>query len=123
MKYNNFEELPIWQKAREIVNLVYSLTNKYSELKKDRRLVDQLHGSSLSIMNNIAEGFDSDNNSEFSRFLKYSQRSASELMSMSYVLKDNYSEITESDDLYKMCLDERKQIKGFIKYLKSVKKK
>ena len=123
MKYKNFEELPIWQKAREIVNLVYFITRKYPNLSNDRRLVDQLHGASISIMNNCAEGFDSDNSTEFARFLRYSQRSTSEIMSMTYVLKDNYPEIIESGDLYEMCLDERKQIKGFIKYLKSFKKK
>ncbi|HET55720.1 MAG TPA: four helix bundle protein [Ignavibacteria bacterium] len=73
-------------------------------------------------MNNIPEGFDSDNNVEFIRFLKYSQRSCSELMSMSYILSDIYQIKNESRILYKKLLEERKQIKGFIKYLKSIKK-
>jgi len=73
-------------------------------------------------MNNIPEGFDSDNNVEFIRFLKYSQRSCSELMSMSYILNDIYGIKKESRILYKKVLEERKQIKGFIKYLKSIRK-
>lgn len=122
MNYKNFEELPIWQQAREIVNLIYKIINGNESLKKDLRLTNQLKGAGISIMNNIPEGFDSDNNVEFIRFLKYSQRSCSELMSMSYILNDIYDMKKESRILYKKVLEERKQIKGFIKYLKSVKK-
>ena len=69
-------------------------------------------------MNNIAEGFDSDSTKEFIRFLRYSQRSASEIMSMTYVLLDVYKLEKDSKALYTKTLEERKQIKGFIKYLK-----
>ncbi|GAB4290257.1 MAG: hypothetical protein Kow0068_15730 [Marinilabiliales bacterium] len=72
MQYKNFEELPIWILAREIVNLIYKIINKSDKLKKDLRLKSQLIGAGISIMNNIAEGFDSDNNREFVRFLIYS---------------------------------------------------
>ena len=119
MNYKNFEELPIWILAREIVNIIYTIIKKDNELKKDLRLKGQLIGAGVSIMNNIAEGFDSDSNVEFIRFLRYSQRSASEIMSMTYVLKDVYNLTKESDELYKKVLEERKQIKGFIKYLKA----
>lgn len=50
-------------------------------------------------MNNIAEGFDAGNKKEFIRFLRYSQRSTSELMSMTYVLKDNFNIDEESEVL------------------------
>jgi len=119
MRYKNFEDLPIWLLAREIVNQVYEMINKNEDLSKDFRLTGQMIGAGLSIMNNIAEGFDSDNNNEFSRYLKYSQRSCSEVMSMTYILKDVYKIADDSKLLYEKCLDERKQIKGFIKYLKS----
>jgi four helix bundle protein len=120
MKYKNFEELPIWILAREIVNLIYSIIRDNKELEKDYRLRDQLIGSGISIMNNIAEGFDSDSNFEFVRFLRYSQRSTSEIMSMTYILKDVYKIKTEAAELYKKSLEERKQIKGFIKYLRGL---
>jgi len=67
-------------------------------------------------MNNIAEGFDSSNNKEFITFLFYSSRSCSEVISMSYILKDVYELITESKELYNKTLSYCKQIKGFIKY-------
>lgn len=121
MRFKNFEELPIWILAREIVNLIYKIIFENEELHKDFRLSGQLIGAGLSIMNNIPEGFDSDNNNEFARFLKYSQRSCSEIMSMSYVLLDVYKIKSDSKLLYKKCLEERKQIKGFIKYLNNSK--
>ena len=119
MKYKNFEELPIWQLSREISNLIYKIINESDKLKTDFRLTGQLIGSGLSIMNNIAEGFDSGSTKEFIRFLRYSQRSASEIMSMTYVLLDVYRLKEDSKLLYEKTLEETKQIKGFIKYLKS----
>ncbi len=115
MNYKNFEELPIWQLAREIVIFIYEIIRNNKELEKDLRLKSQLIGAGISTMNNIAEGFDSGGNIEFIRFLK----SASEIMSMTYVLKDIYK-IINSESLYEKSLEERKQIKGFIKYLKGV---
>lgn len=119
MRYKNFEEIPIWKLAREIVNLIYKVISENKDLEKDLRLKGQLIGAGISIMNNIAEGFDSDSNTEFVRFLRYSQRSASEIMSMTYVLKDVYK-VKETTDLYQKLLEERKQVKGFIKYLRGI---
>ena len=119
MKYKNFEELQIWLTAREIVKMVYLIIDGNKKLERDFRLSGQLTGSALSIMNNIAEGFDAGNNVEFMRFLRYSQRSCSEIMSITYVLKDVYKLEKKSKTLYDKTLEERKQIKGFIKYLKN----
>ncbi len=105
--------------AREIVNLIYKVIWENKDLEKDLRLKGQLIGAGISIMNNIAEGFDSDNNTEFVRFLRYSQRSASEIMSMTYVLRDVYK-VKETTDLFHKLLEERKQVKGFIKYLRGI---
>ena len=73
MKYKNFEDLPVWKDAFDVVKLVYEITF-YNEIKNDFRLIDQLRGASVSIMNNIAEGFDSNSNKEFIRFLTFSSR-------------------------------------------------
>ena len=115
MKYNNFEDLPIWQKARVIVNQIYSIIDSNSKLQKDLRLTGQLIGASVSIMNNITEGFDAGNNNEFIRFLKYSARSCSEIMSMSYVLNDVYKLKNESEKLYADTLEEKKANKSIHK--------
>lgn len=119
MKYQNFEELPIWIQARVIVNLVYSVTNRKEIMFKDQRFADQIRSAAVSIMNNIAEGFDSGNKRDFKRFLLFSQRSTSEVMSMSYLLNDLYKMEKEAKEIYSICLDQRKQIKGLIKYLET----
>ncbi len=119
MKYKNFEELAIWKLARKIVKLIYDIIKKNKELENDFRLKGQLIGAGISIMNNIAEGFDSGSSPEFIKFLKYSQKSSSEIMSIASVLKDIYK-VSGANTLCKNSLEERKQIKGFIKYLKGL---
>ncbi len=121
MKYKNFEGLPVWMLGRETIQIIYKIINQNSGLSKDLGLKGQLIGAGISIMNNIAEGFDSDSNTEFVRFLRYSQRSASEVMSMTYILKDVYAIKAGAAQLYEKTMEERKQIKGFIKYLRARK--
>jgi len=72
-----FEDLEIWQLAREISRDVYDITRKDS-IKHDFSLIDQLRRSSGSIMDNIAEGFERDGNKEFVQFLSYAKGSAGE---------------------------------------------
>lgn len=77
-----------------------------------------------SIMNNIAEGFDSRSENSFIKYLIYSQASCSEVISMLYVASDlKYININEFNMLYEKLISCKKQIKGFIKYLKSVANK
>lgn len=64
MKIERFEDLDIWQEARELCKFIRSLTRK-SQFSKDFKLVDQINGSSGSVMDNIAEGFDRDGNKDF----------------------------------------------------------
>ena len=75
-----FEDLQSWQKARQLANAVYELTNQ-SGFAKDFRLRDQIRDAAGSVMHNIAEGFDSGTDPEFIRFLKIARRSASEVQS------------------------------------------
>jgi len=53
MEYKNFEELPIWNLSREIVNLIYGVIEKSKKLQQDLRLKGQLIGAGITIMNNI----------------------------------------------------------------------
>jgi four helix bundle protein len=80
MRANSFEELVIWQKAIEIGVEIYNLSDQ-APLKSDFKSRDQLIGAAVSISNNIAEGFEYNNQIQFIKFLGYSKGSAGELRS------------------------------------------
>lgn len=75
-KFNSFEEIISWQKAREINFKNYLLTNKNESFKKDFGLRDQIRRSSISISSNIAEGFERQTTKEFIRFLYIAKASS-----------------------------------------------
>jgi four helix bundle protein len=64
MKSKTFEELKVWQDSRAFVKSIYELTSS-SNFTKDYGLKDQIQRAAVSIMNNIAEGFERNNNKEF----------------------------------------------------------
>jgi four helix bundle protein len=86
---------------------------------KDYRLRDQLQGSAISVMSNIAEGFDAGGDAEFIRFLGYARRSASELQSQLYIALDqNYIDQQQFSRIYRQAVETKRLIGGFIRYLK-----
>jgi hypothetical protein len=68
-KIERFEDLQSWQKARQLANLIYDLT-EHPGFCKDYHLRGQIQDAVGSVMHNIAEGFDAGTNPEFIRFLK-----------------------------------------------------
>ena len=119
MNYKSFEELPCWQKARELCQEVFVLISQ-GKLAKDFSLKDQIWRSSGSIMDNVAEGFDDGSLKEFVRFLGYSQRSCGEVQSQLYRALDcAYISQEEFQNVYNLAGECRRQIKGFRKYLRS----
>lgn len=121
MKIKRFEELDCWKESRSLTRTIYDYT-KRMEFSKDFRLAGQITGASISIMNNLSEGFDSRSNNEFVRFLSYSRRSCSEVQNCLYIAQDQeYIEKEEFDSSYNHCTKIRKMIDGLIKYLKSQK--
>ena len=118
MGYKSFEELPCWQKSRELCQVVFELINQ-DKFSKDFSLKDQIWRSSGSVMDNIAEGFDDGSLKEFVRFLGYSQRSCGEVQSQLYRILDcQYISSAQFQKVYDLAGDCRKQIKGFRKYLR-----
>ena len=87
MKTERFEDIEAWQLARELTRKVYRLTKKPG-FEKDYGLKKQIQDAAGSSMHNIAEGFDSETNPEFIRFLRYAKRSCTEVQSELYVALD-----------------------------------
>jgi four helix bundle protein len=114
----SFEELPVWQKARELVQYVYDLTKK-EPFCRDFSLVDQIRRASTSVMYNIAEGFERGSNTEFIQFLYISKGSSGETRTQFYVAVDQkYITPEEFRKGLSLCKDVSGQLSGLIDYLK-----
>lgn len=121
MKVTCFEDLNIWQKARELVRFIYELTKK-KDFARDYALVDQVRRSSISIMSNIAEGFERGSNKEFIQFLYVAKGSCGEVRSQLYVALDQqYISEDEFLNAKDQCLKISGMLSNFIGYLKSSK--
>ena len=118
MKIERFEDIEAWQLARELTRKVYRLTKKPG-FAKDYGLKRQIQDAAGSSMHNIAEGFDSETNAEFIRFLRYAKRSCTEVQSELYVaLDEEYISPNEFKDVYEQARRTRAAVRGFINYLK-----
>ena len=84
---NRFEDLLIWQKARDLTRLVYDLT-KVDAFSRDFGLRDQIRKAAISVMSNIAEGFERDSDAQFAHFLTIAKGSCGEVRSQLYVALD-----------------------------------
>ena len=112
------ESLKVERLARELTRKVYRLTKK-PEFARDYGLKRQIQDAAGSPMHNIAEGFDSETNGEFIRFLRYSKRSCSEVQSELYIaVGQEYISPGEFKDVYEQARRTRAAIRGFINYLK-----
>ena len=121
MGIERFEDIGAWQLARELTCKVYDLTKK-TKFARDFGLKGQIQNASGSSMHNIAEGFDSETNPEFVRFLRYAKRSCTEVQSELYMALDQqYITNTEFQDVYDHAGRTRAAIRGFIKYLLAYK--
>lgn len=88
MNIKRFEDLEIWQEARELCKIVYEITS-IAPFCNDFKFRDQMRASAGSAMDNIAEGFDRGGNKEFYQFLSVSRGSTGEVRSQSYRAFDN----------------------------------
>ena len=113
-----FEDLIIWQKARELCQDIYRITN-YELFSKDYKLRDQIRGSSGSVMDNIAEGYERNGNKEFIQFLYIAKGSCGETRSQLYrALDAKYIHQNEFETLRTKAENLSKSIMSFIQYLK-----
>lgn len=117
MTIKRFEDIDGWQLGRELSRKVYEVT-RGGEFAQDYGLKNQIRRASGSVMHNIAEGFDGGSNKEFIKFLRYSQRSCSEVQSQLYVAMDqNYITTEQFHQLYDLAARAHAKIGGFISYL------
>jgi four helix bundle protein len=116
--WKSFTDIDVWNLSRDFCKDIYKIM-QYDGLKTDYRLKDQINGSSGSIMDNIAEGFNRGGNKEFINFLSYSKGSAGESLSQLYRIFDRKyiteSEFNELSEKAKVLVN---KIGGIMAYLK-----
>ena len=112
-----FEEMFSWQKARILNKIIYQESNQ-SQFQQDFALKNQIRKSSISIMSNIAEGFERSSNKEFKYFLNVAKGSAGELRSQLYIANDlNYLENKIFNKCMALILEISRLISSFMESL------
>jgi four helix bundle protein len=113
----SFEEIESWKKAREVCKILGKLIDA-GNFRRSYRLIHQIEGSSGSIMDNIAEGFERGSKGEFITFLGYSKGSCGELRSQLYRAFDrNFITQQEFEELKEVALQISGLLQNFISYL------
>ena len=119
MTITRFEDIEAWRKARILSKEIYRLTGS-GRFAHDFALQDQLRRASVSIMSNIAEGFERDGNKEFRQFLSIAKGSTGEVRSQLYVALDaGYLEEAEFNRVAQMTIEIGRAIENFMRYLAS----
>jgi four helix bundle protein len=114
MSITRFEDIIAWQKSKELVLLVYATF----KTTKDFSFKNQIERASISVMNNIAEGFERQTNKEFKNFLYTAKGSCGEVRSMLSIAKElKYITHEEFLTLERFSIDISKIISGLIKTL------
>jgi four helix bundle protein len=114
MKINKFEDIFAWQKAGGLTINIYDIFQKC----KDFGFLNQIQRAAISIMNNIAEGFERNTNKEFRNFLYIAKGSCAEVRSMLYIaVKLNYINREQFEYLTKQTIEISKLLSGLIKTL------
>ncbi len=122
-RIERFEDIEAWQKARELTRRVYEMTRE-GAFAGDFGLRDQIRRAAVSIMSNIAEGFERGSNKEFIQYLFIAKGSAGEVRAQLYVAKDQgFLNDEQFLNLYNMAQQISRQISAFIKYLQNSESK
>lgn len=117
-KIQRFEDLEAWKISREVTKEIYHVSAN-EKFIRDYGLRDQIRRAAVSIMSNIAEGFERDGDKEFVQFLYIAKASCGEVRSQIYVAFDqNYISESEFNLIYAKVIENSRVISGLIKYLK-----
>jgi len=117
-KIERFEDLTSWQKVRELNRLIYKVSRN-GAFAKDFGLRDQIRRASVSVMSNIAEGFERGGDKEFIQFLANAKGSCGEVRCQLYAaLDEEYLNETEFEELYERSTEISRLVSGFMTYLR-----
>lgn len=115
MKYDRFEQLPVWRAAIDLAKRIYGLSGK-PEFRRHGSLRDQVERAAVSISNNIAEGFERGTTQELLTFLYIARGSAGEVRSMLCLIKTlaNFENLkSEISDLKSRAEGVSRQLRGW----------
>ena len=115
----SFEDLRIWQDSRTLVANIYTAFAQSTPASRDFSFKDQIQRASVSIMNNISEGYERRGNTEFHRFLTIAKGSCGELRNMLYIAEDlNYLSKSDAENYRIASLNITKGIAALMRHLK-----
>ena len=118
-KIRRFEDIVAWQKARELVKVIYQMTNESEKFRKDFGLKDQIRRAAVSSMSNISEGFARTSDKEFANFLNIARGSVAEVQSQLYVALDlGYIDKNAFSIGYALADETSRLLTNFMKYLR-----
>lgn len=116
--FKSFEDIEAWQKARELTQRIYEVSNKGS-FARDYGLKDQIRRACVSTMSNIAEGYERGGTKEFIQFLSTAKGSSGEVRSQLYVALDQaYIDSKTFGQLSDLVKEISRMVTGLMKYLK-----
>jgi four helix bundle protein len=117
--FKTFEDIEAWQRSRELTKAIYEVTSQ-GTFARDFGLKDQIRKASVSIMSNIAEGFERSGNKEFIQFLATAKGSAGEVRAQLYVALDQgYVEQSVFRELNQSATKISMMLSGLMRYLRS----
>ena len=117
--FKKFEEIECWKRARELTRRIYEITGK-SAFARDFGLKDQIRRASVSVMSNIAEGYDRSGTAEFVHFLATAKGSAAEVRCQLYVAADQgYIQEDHFNELNALASEISRMLSGLMTYLRA----
>lgn len=122
-KIARFEDIEAWKKARELPKIIYEVTSQ-GQLVNDFVLKDQLRRASISVMANIAAGFEREGNKDFRQVLAMAKGSAGEVKALLYVPLDaGFLPLTKVNNTMALADEASRLLAGFLRYLQVSEKK
>jgi four helix bundle protein len=116
---SSFEDLRVWQKARELANMIYAATRQ-GGFARDYGLVDQIRRAAVSVLSNIAEGFERGSYTEFIQFLYIAKGSCGEVRAQLYIARDQkYVPEATFQQCHALAVEISRMLSGLADHLKN----